>query len=159
MPFCKLQACCHVPFSQKWLQSGHSPINPRCMKCCKAVVLLAGSSILAKELCSSVRVAFGFLVIFLTKVFLALLLSLVRWPARGRVWVVPYSFHFLIIELTVLLGTFNILEIVLCPSPDLGLLTILSRSSTDSSLDFMVEFLPCFTLLTVGPHIERCGSF
>ena len=49
----------------------------------------------------------GFFVTSLTKVLLAQLLSLVRQPARGRVWVVPYSFHFLMMELTVLLGTFN----------------------------------------------------
>ena len=95
----------------------------------------------AKELCSSVRVVIQFLVTSLIKVLLARLLSLVRQPALGRVWVIPYSFHFLMMELTVLLGTFNTLEVVLYPSPDVGLLTILSRSFTDSSLDFMVEFL------------------
>ena len=35
MPFCKLQACCQVPFSQEWLPSGHSPIKPRFVKCCR----------------------------------------------------------------------------------------------------------------------------
>ena len=44
-------------------------------------------------------------------------------------------------ELTVLLGTFNTLKIVIYPSPDLSLLTILFQNSTDSTLDFMVEFL------------------
>ena len=38
--------------------------------------------------------------------------------ARGRVWVVPYSFHLSMMELTVLLRTFNTLEIVLYTSPD-----------------------------------------
>ena len=139
--FLKIQACCHVPFSQEWLASGHSPIKPRFVKCCRDCVLLASSSISAKEICSSVRLVIGLLVTSLTKVLLAQLLSLVGRPALGRVWVVPYSFHFLMMELTVLLGTFNTLEIVLYPSPDLCLLTILSRSSTDSFLDFMVEFL------------------
>ena len=83
----------------------------------------------------------GFLVTSLTMVLLARLLSLIGWPALGRVWVVPYSFHFLMMELTVLLGTFNTLEIVLYPSPDLCLLKILSQSFMDSSLDFTVEFL------------------
>ena len=31
----KMQACCHVPSSQGWLQSGHSPIKPRFVKCCR----------------------------------------------------------------------------------------------------------------------------
>ena len=29
VPFYKLQACCHVPISQEWLSSGHSPIKLR----------------------------------------------------------------------------------------------------------------------------------
>jgi len=91
--------------------------------------------------------------------FLILPCSLGGRPALGRVWVVPCSFHFLMMELIVLLGTFNILEIILYPSPDLCLLTILSRSSTGSSLDFIVEFLLWHALSTVGPYIERCVSF
>ena len=82
----------------------------------------------------------GLLVSSVTKAILAQLLSLVGQPAQERVLVVPYYFHFLMMELTLLLGHFNTLEVVLYPSPDLCL-TILSRSSTDSSLDFMVEFL------------------
>ena len=27
VPFGKLQACCHVPFSEEWLPSGHSTIK------------------------------------------------------------------------------------------------------------------------------------
>ena len=92
-------------------------------------------------LCSSVRVVIGFFVVSLIKVLLSHLLRLVRRPALGRFMVVPYSFHFLMMELTMLLGTFNTLEIVLYPSPDQCLLTILSLSSTDSSLDFVGEFL------------------
>ena len=74
-------------------------------------MLLAGSPIAAKELRSSVRVVIGFLVNSLIKVLLAKLLSLVRWPALGWVWVVPYSFHLRMMELTMFLGTFNTLEI------------------------------------------------
>ena len=83
-------------------------------------------------------VVIGFLVTSLTKVLLARLPSLVGRPALGRVWVVPYPFHFLMMEFTVLLGTFNTQEIVLYPSPDLCLLTILPRNYTDSSMDFLV---------------------
>ena len=35
VPFCKLQACCHVPFSQEWLSAGHSPMKPRFVKFCR----------------------------------------------------------------------------------------------------------------------------
>ena len=43
----------------------------------------------------------------LTKVLPSWLLSLIRWPAQGRVWVIPFSLHFLMVEFTVLLGTLN----------------------------------------------------
>ncbi len=55
-------------------------------------------------------------------------------------------------EATLLIGNFNVAEIVLYPSPDLCLDTILSRRSTDNSLDFMAW-------LTVGPYIDRCVPF
>jgi hypothetical protein len=42
------------------------------------------------------------------------------------------------------------------PSPDLCLDTILSRSSTDNSLDLMAWFLLGHALSTVGPYKERC---
>ena len=35
VPFCKLQVCCHVPYSQEWLLFGHSPIKSRFVKCCR----------------------------------------------------------------------------------------------------------------------------
>ena len=38
-------------------------------------------------------------------------------------------------------------------------LTILSRSSTDSSLDFMLEYLLWRALLTVGPRIRKVCFF
>ena len=108
--FCKLQACCHVPFLRGWIPSGHSPMKLRLVKCCRD--LLSGSPISAKELCSSVRVVIGFQVTSLTKVVLVLLLSLLGWPALGRVWLFLYFFHFQMMETTVLLETFNALEMV-----------------------------------------------
>ena len=53
------------------------------------VVLLEGSPISTKELLSSVRVTFGFLVTSLTKPLLPRLFSLAGRPAVGRVLVVP----------------------------------------------------------------------
>ena len=45
------------------------------------------------------------------------------------------------------------------PSPDLCLDTIISRSSTDNSLDFMTWFLLWHALSTVGHYIDRCVPF
>ena len=52
--------------------------------------------------------------------------SLKGWPDLGRVLVVPFAFHFLIIALTVLQGIFKAFEIFLYPYPDLCLSTTLS---------------------------------
>ena len=85
----------------------------------------------------SARVIIGFLVTFLTKALLPQLLSLARWPALGRVPVVPNFFHLRIMEATVLFGTFSSAEIVLLPSPDLCLDTIQSLSFEGSFFDLM----------------------
>jgi hypothetical protein len=83
------------------------------MECCRDV---EGSPISTEELWRSVRVTTGFLVTSLTKALLPRLLSLVRWPAQGRVLVVPYFFHLRMMEATMFLGTFNAAEIVWCTS-------------------------------------------
>ena len=59
----------------------------------------------------------GSLVISLTKVLLALLLSLVERPALGRVWVVPDFFNFPMMETAVLLETFNTIINCVIPFP------------------------------------------
>ncbi len=82
-----------------------------------------------------------FLVTSLDKTILNQLLSLARRPALGRVLVVPNFFHIRMMEATVLIGTLYAAEIFLYPSPDLCLDTILSRRSTDNSLDFMAWFV------------------
>ncbi|KAK6305667.1 hypothetical protein J4Q44_G00244470 [Coregonus suidteri] len=91
------------------------------------VVLLEGSPISTEELQSSVRVTIMFLVTSLTKALLPRLLSLARWPALGRVLVVPNLFHLRTMEATVFLGTFNAADIFWYPSPDLCLDKILSE--------------------------------
>ena len=58
-----------------------------------------------------------------------------------------------------LLGTFNAVEMFWCPSPDLCLHTILSRSSRDNSFDLMALFLLQLALSTVGLYIDRCVTF
>ena len=55
------------------------------------VILLVGSPISAEDFQSSVRVTFGFLVTFLTKVVLAQILSLTRQPILERVLALPRS--------------------------------------------------------------------
>ncbi len=62
-------------------------------------------------------------------------------------------------EATVLIRTFNAADIFLYSSPDVCLDTILSRRSTDNSLDFMAWFVLLHALLTVGPYIDRCVPF
>ena len=102
------------------------------------VVLLEGSPLSTEDRWSSDRVTIGFLVTSLTKALLPQSLSLDGRPALGRVLVVPNFFHLQMMEATVLIGTFKAAEIVLYPSPDLFLKTILSQRSTDNSFDFML---------------------
>ena len=54
MPFGKLQAGCHVRFTEEWLLSGHSTIKVQ--NAAEMLVLLEGSPISTEELWSSVRV-------------------------------------------------------------------------------------------------------
>ena len=140
MPFGKLQAGCHVSFTEEWLPSGHSTIKAYWWSAAEMVVLLEGSPISTEGLWSSVRVAIGLLVTSLTKVLLSRLLSLAGQRALGRVLVVPNFFHLRMMEATVSLGTFNAADFWY-PSSDLCLNTILSRSSTDNSFDLMAWFL------------------
>ena len=105
------------------------------------VVLLDVSPISTEELWSSVRVTIGILVTSLTTALLPQMYSLAERSARGRALVVPNFFHLRMMEATVSLGTFNAAETVWYYSPDLCLDTILSRSSTDNSLDLMASFL------------------
>ncbi|MBN3287792.1 CP2K1 protein, partial [Polyodon spathula] len=73
------------------------------------------SPISAIERCTSFRVVIGLLVAFLTNALLTRLLSLGGRPALSRFWVVPYAFHFLKINLTVLQGIFSAFEMFLTP--------------------------------------------
>jgi len=116
------------------------PYRPDWWSAAEMVVLLEGSPLSTEKRWSSVRVTIGFLVTSLTEALLPRSLSLAGRPALGRVLVVPNFFHLRMMEATVLIGTFNAAEIFLYPSPDLCLDTILSRRSTDDSLDFIAWF-------------------
>ena len=105
------------------------------------VVLLEGSPISTEELWSSVRVTIRSLVSSMTKALLPRLLSLARWPALGRVLVVPNFFHLRMMEATVFFETFNAAEMFWYRSLDLCLDITLSQSFTDNSFDLMACFL------------------
>ena len=87
------------------------------------------------ELWSSIRVTIGFLVTSLTKPLLSRFLNLAGRPALGRVLMVPNFFHLRMMEATVFLGT-SMLQKCFGTLPQ-----ILSRGSTDNSLDLMAWFL------------------
>ena len=56
MPFGKLQAACHVPFTEEWLPSGHSTIKAQLVECCREGCLSGRFSHLHRrtlELCQS----------------------------------------------------------------------------------------------------------
>ena len=77
------------------------------------------SPISAVELCSSFNVIFGLFVASLINALLAWSVSFCGRPSLGRFIVVPYSFHFLIMNLMVLGGMFKVSDIFLQPNPDL----------------------------------------
>ena len=144
MPFYVLQACCHVPSSQEWLLSGHSPIKPRLVKCCGDVAFWQvlpsqpRSSVVLSEwsLCSwsppwsgpSCPVAqFG------------------RMASSRKSLGRSIFFPFPSDGADCALGNFQQSTIVSYPSPDLSLLTILSRSLYGQFLGFhgRVSALTC----------------
>ena len=71
------------------------------------MVLWMDTPISVVEHCSSFRVIFGLFVASLINALLAWSVSFGGRPSPGRFVVVPYSFHFFIMDLTVLRGTFK----------------------------------------------------
>ena len=98
-------------------------------------------SVFAIKACSSFKVAIGFLVASLISLLLAWSSSLEGQPDLSRVLLVPYTFYFLMMVLTMLQRISMAFEILLSQSPDLCLSTTLSWSSFESSLVLMVDFL------------------
>ena len=94
------------------------------------MVLWADTPISAVELCSSFRVIFGLFVASLINALLAWSLSF------GRFVVVPYSFHFLIMDGMVLCGMFKVSDIFY--NPTLICTTTLALTCLESSLVFIV---------------------
>ena len=77
------------------------------------MVLWTDTPISAVELCSYFRVIFGLIVASLINVLLAWSVSFGGQPSLGRFVVVPYSFHFLMMDLMVLVGMFKVYDIFL----------------------------------------------
>ena len=77
------------------------------------MVLWKDTQISHVELCSSFRVIFGLLVASLINALLAWSVNFGGRPSLGRFVVVPYSFHFFILDLMVLCGMFKVSEIFL----------------------------------------------
>ena len=118
------------------------------------VVLLEYSPISTEEFWSSVRVTIVFLVTSLTKALLPQLLSLSRWPAQGRLLVVPNFFHLRLMEATVFLGDLQCCRHLLPRS--------LPRHNLVSKLYgqyLRPHGLLWHALSTVGPYIDRCMPF
>ena len=80
------------------------PYKPHLWRICDIVVTCTQWPLFVINSCNCFRVAVGLLVASLTSFLLALSSSLERRPDPGRVCVVPNTFHFLIIDFTVLLG-------------------------------------------------------
>ena len=152
MAFGKLQAGCHVPFTEEWLPSGHSTIKAWLMECCRDGWPSGRFSHLHRgtlELCQSDHRVLGHLPYQGPR-----LLSLVGRPSLGRVLVVPNLFHLKMMEATVFLGTFNAADIIWYPSPDLCLDTILSWRSTDNFFELMAVF---FTVYCGTLYRQMCA--
>ena len=74
------------------------------------MVLWTDTPISIVEFCSFFRVIFG---IFVDSLINALLAWSVSYPSLGRFVVVPYSLHFLIMDLKLLCGMFKVLDFFL----------------------------------------------
>ena len=77
-------------------------------------------------------------------------------PSLGRFVVVPYCFHFLIMDLMVLCGMFKVSDLFLEPNPDLYFSTTLSLTCLESSLVFMVPLAWWSPLLS---GVAESGAF
>ena len=107
------------------------------------------------ELCSSFRVIFGLFVASLINALLAWSMSFGGWPSLGRIVVVPYSFHFLIMDLIVLCSKFQIFfynPSLICTSPQLCPWPVWREPW--SSWFSLLGGVPCLVVLqTLGPFI------
>ena len=81
------------------------------------MVLWTDTPISAVELYSSFRVIFGLFVASLINALLAWSVSCGGRPSLGRFVVVPYSFHFIIMDLMVLCGMFKVSDIFFITQP------------------------------------------
>jgi len=137
--FCIPQTGLEVGFLSNGFLLTTPPYRPGWLSAWDIVVTCTQWPVFAIKACSSFKVAIGLLVASLISLLLAWSSSLEGRLDLGRVLVVPYTFHFLMIVLTVLQGIFKATDIFLYPSLDLCLSTTISRRSFESSLALMVE--------------------
>ena len=124
------------------------------------VVLGTDTPISAVELYSSFGVIFGIFVASLINALLAWSVSFGGRYSLGRFAVVPYSWHFLIMNLMVLRGMFKVLDIFLEPNPHLCFSKTSSLTCLESSLVFMGPLAWCCPLVSgvadSGAFQNRC---
>ena len=104
VPFGKLQAGCHVPFTEDWFPSGHSTIKAWLVECCRDGCLSGRFSHLHRgtlELCQTDHCILGHLPDQGPSLLFA---QFGRAPALGQVLVAPDFFHLRMMEATVFLG-------------------------------------------------------
>ena len=151
MPFSKLQAGCHVPFTEEWLPSGHCTIKAWLVECCRDGCPSGRFSNLHRgtlELCQSDHQVLGHLPD--------------QGPSppnaqfgRAATLRVPFKNdggH-------CVLGDLQWYRSVLVPFPRSVPWYNMSQSSTENSFDIMARFLVWHALSTVGPYIDRCVPF
>lgn len=85
-------------------------------------------------------------------------LALARWPTLQSVWLEDF-FNLHIVEVTALLGTLIVLEMVSYSCPDLCHVTILSRRTTESSLDSVAWSLSWYAVCSLDPYRNMCVPF
>ena len=111
--------CAYLKRDSRWafLSNGFllatMPYRPDLWSAWDIVVTCTQWQIFTIKACSSFKIAIGLLVASLINLLLAWSSSLEGQPDLGRVLVVPYAFHFLMIVLTVLQGIFKAFEIFL----------------------------------------------
>ena len=157
--------CAYLKNDSRWAFLSHGfllatlPYMPDLWSAWDIVVTCTQWPVFSIKTCSSFKVAIGLLVASLVSLLLAWSSSLEGRSDLGRVLVVPYTFHFLMIALTVLQGIFKAFKIFFYPSTDLCVSTTLSRRSFESSLVFMVESLQGNALPSRGNLQEQLILF
>ena len=141
MPFGQHEAGCDVPFTEKWLLSGHSTIKAWLVECGRDGCPSGRFFHLPRgtlELYQSDHRVLGQLPDQCPSSLIAQFgLAASSRKSLGGSKLLPFKND----GATLFLGTFNAAEMFWCPSQDLCLDTILSRSSMDNPFNLMAWVL------------------